>query len=70
MTEHDLLLRNMIACGWQLTHYNPPKQPLTGYLKAYKQSDAKVTRVTWIVKRKRNKLECDHPNFNIHFLKH
>ena len=32
MTEHDLLLNNIIACGWQVTRYNPPDKPLEGYL--------------------------------------
>ena len=66
MTEHDLLLNNIIACGWQVTRYNPPEKPLEGYLKAYRQTGRRITRVTWIVKRKEQQLECAHPNFTLH----
>ena len=66
MTEHDLLLNNIIACGWRVTRYHPPDKPLEGYLKAYRQTGRRITRVTWIVQRNRQQLECAHPNFTLH----
>ena len=66
MNESDLLLDNIIACGWQVTRYNPPDKPLEGYLKAYRQTGRRITRVTWIIKRRNHRLECTHPNFTIH----
>ena len=70
MTEHDLLLNNIIACGWQVTRYNPPDKPLEGYLKAYRETGQRLTRVTWIIKRRNAILEPTHPNNTIHFRKH
>ena len=70
MTEHDLLLNNIIACGWQVTRYNPPDKPLAGYLKAYRETGQRLTRVTWIIKRRIAILAPTHPNYTIHFRKH
>ena len=70
MTEHDLLLNNIIACGWQVTRYNPPDKPLEGYLKAYRETGQRLTRVTWIIKRRNAIVEPTHPNYTIHFRKH
>lgn len=70
MTEHDLLLNNVIASGWNVTRYTPSDKPLESYLKAYRLTGRRVTRVTWIIKRRNTSLECTSPNYSIHFRHH